>query len=104
MTLAKISLYLGTVGGLALLISFLLAVVHTPLLAAGRRTLTLPAGLGSSRAPAPAGAGVGTPGASSTTITFGPAGRGTAATGAGATAAAGRTTAGSIGHAFTWIA
>ena len=104
MTLAKISLYLGTIGGLALVISFLLAVVHTTLLAAGRRTLTIPAGIGPARTAAPAGAGAGTSAANATTITFGPAGRGTAATGAGTAEAAARTTAGSIGHAFTWIA
>ena len=101
MGLAKISLYLGTVGGLALLFSFLLAVAHTTLLAAGRRTLTVPAALNPARTPATAG---GPSSAATTTITFGPSGRGTASTGGQSTPAAARTTAGAIGHAFTWLA
>ena len=96
MGLAKVSLYLGTVGGLSLLIGFLLAVVHTTLLAAGRRQLTIATPLTTATA--------GGPGTATATITFGPSGRGTAAsTGTGSPAAA-STTAGSIGHAFTWIA
>ena len=42
--------------------------------------------------------------ATGATITFGPSGRGTAASGAQGTPAAARTTPGSIGHAFTWVA
>jgi cytochrome c-type biogenesis protein CcsB len=95
--LARISLYLGTVGGLSLLFAFLLATIHTSLLALGRRSVTLAPSL----TPAPAGAAT----ASGTaTITFGPSGKGTAASTAAGTPATGSTTPGSIGHAFTWVA
>ena len=96
MGLAKISLYLGTVGGLSLLIGFILAVVHTTLLAAGRRTIALP----SAMTPATAGAGTS---AATATITFGPSGRGTAASTGASSPSAAATLPGSIGHAFTWV-
>ncbi|MFN8621274.1 MAG: c-type cytochrome biogenesis protein CcsB [Chloroflexota bacterium] len=101
MGLAKISLYLGTVGGLSLLFAFLLSVVHTSLLALGRRSVSIPSPM------TPAAAGAGGPAApSGATITFGPSGRGSAAsaTTAAAGPSAASTTPGSIGHAFTWIA
>lgn len=79
MGLAKLSLYLSTIGGLSLLFAFLLSVVHTTLVAGARR----PAAGGL----AAAGAGSGGDAA----VTFG--GPSTATT-----------TAGSIAHAFTWIA
>lgn len=97
--MATISIYLGVVGGLALLIGFVLAIVHTTLLAAGRRTLTV-----SSPGLSPATAAGPTTTHGGATITFGPAGRGTAATHGGVSPAAASTIPGSIGHAFTWVA
>jgi cytochrome c-type biogenesis protein CcsB len=95
MTLAKVSLYLSTIGGLSLLIAFLLAVAHTTLLALGRRPVAVRRGL----APSAAGAGAR---AGTTTITFGPQGHGSAARVDDPSARG--TTAGSIGHGFTWAA
>jgi cytochrome c-type biogenesis protein CcsB len=99
--MATVSLYLGVVGGIALLLAFALGIVHTTLLAAGRRSVRLAA---PSLAPAPATAGAPGPSVPATTITFGPSGKGTAATTTDSTLASARTTPGAISHAFTWVA
>ncbi len=96
MGLAKISLYLGTVGGVSLLIAFLLAVIHTTLLASGRRRVNVAPSL----VPAAAGASA----SGTVSISYGPSGRATAVHAASGSPAAAATTPGSIGHAFTWIA
>jgi hypothetical protein len=78
MGLAKLSLYLSTIGGLSLLFAFLLSVVHTTLIALARR-------------PASGLATAGATATGSVTSPFdGPSSAGT--------------TAGAIAHAFTWIA
>jgi cytochrome c-type biogenesis protein CcsB len=101
MTLARVSLYLSTIGGLALLFAFVLAVVHTTRLAVGRRSLALGRTLGAASTLAPAAAGPGASGGA--TITYGPSGRDSAAEASGTLSAAG-TVPGSIGNAFTWVA
>jgi cytochrome c-type biogenesis protein CcsB len=81
MTLAKLSYYAFDVGTIALAIAFVLFVVHTTLLASGRRRVFSAAG---------AGAGAG-------------GGGGTVAVGT-SDQSDGSGTAGSIGQAFTWLA
>jgi cytochrome c-type biogenesis protein CcsB len=85
MTLAKLSVYLFSVGAISLAFAFVLDVVHTTRLAAGRRV----AGVSLSRPLA--GALAGTSSVSTTLTVSG--GRSSTPT-----------TAGSIGHAFTWVA
>src|SRR5678815_5884889 len=80
MTLAKLSYYAFDVGTIALGIAFVLFVVHTTLLAMGRR---------STLATATAGAG----GTGTTTVTTSTSG-----------GYEDRGTAGSIAQAFTWLA
>src|SRR5262245_53190005 len=82
MTLAKLSYYAFDVATVCLAIAFILFVVHTTLLAFGRRA-TL----------APVAAGGGAGGRSAGTITVA-----TTASGNGQTG-----TAGSIGQAFVWV-
>jgi cytochrome c-type biogenesis protein CcsB len=93
MTLAKVSLYLFSIGAIGLVIAFVLDVVHTTVLAVGRRRapVTAPSPL----MPAAAGA------ASSLSAS----GIGGAAGGSGGSLPYHTsTTAGSVGHAFTWVA
>ena len=75
MGLAKLSLYLSTIGGLSLLFAFLLSVVHTTSVALVRRPTRLAAA-----------------GPSGGTVDL------------ATEPSAGTTTAGAIAHAFTWIA
>ncbi len=88
MTLAKFSLYLFTIGAIGLVLAFVLDVVHTTQLAVGRRRATLPAQGGL----VPAGA-AGGPSVS----------MGSADGASGPLPYQTQTTAGSLGHAFTWL-
>jgi cytochrome c-type biogenesis protein CcsB len=78
MTLAKLSYYAFDVGTIALTISFVLFIVHTTLLAMGRRQVLASAGAG-------AGAGTGSGG----TVT--------------STSSSGADASGSIAQAFVWL-
>jgi cytochrome c-type biogenesis protein CcsB len=91
MTLAKLSLYLTTIGSIGLLVAFVLDVVHTTRLAVGRRAV----GVSLGRPMAGAGAG-----SSTATIGLGAGSRTTEQPLPYSTP----TTAGSIGHGFTWLA
>jgi cytochrome c-type biogenesis protein CcsB len=82
-TLARVSLYLFSIGAITLLIAFVLDVVHTTLLAVGRRSATVAIGRQL--------AGATTAGTVTATATV-------------AVPGSQATTAGSIGHAFTWVA
>jgi cytochrome c-type biogenesis protein CcsB len=87
MTLAQISLYLFSIGAIGLVIAFVLSVVHTTLLAVGRR-----------RAPVPVASNLVPAGATGTsTVSVGDGG------GGGPMSYQTQTTAGSLGHAFTWL-
>src|SRR6188472_1608558 len=88
MTLAKFSLYLFTIGAIGLVLAFVLDVVHTTQLAVGRRRATLPAHGGL----VPAGA-AGGPSVS----------MGSSDGASGPLPYQTQTTAGSLGHAFTWL-
>jgi len=87
MTLAKVSLYLFSIGAIGLVVAFMLDVVHTTQLAVGRRRATVPASVGL----APAGAA----GGSSVSVS--------GQDGGGSLPYQTQTTAGSLGHAFTWL-
>ena len=64
MTLAKVSLYLFSIGAIGLVVAFVLDVVHTTQLAVGRRRATLPAPGGL----VPAGAGGGPSGSGAASL------------------------------------
>lgn len=83
--MASVSIYLFALGGVSLAIAFLLDIVHTTLLAAGRRSVSMPT---TSIAGASGGAA---------TLTLGGE-RG------GSLSYRTTTTPGSIAHAFTWLA
>ena len=81
--MASLSIYLFVLGGVALFVAFMLDVIHTTSLAVGRRTVATAA----------------LPGGGQTQ-----AGTVTVSTGSGPLSYRTDTQAGSIGHAFTWIA
>jgi cytochrome c-type biogenesis protein CcsB len=89
--MASLSIYLFVLGGVALFLAFVLDVVHTTVLAVGRRDI---------RVVAPALAGVGAGASASGTATASMSG----SQGSGSLSYRTDTRAGSIGHAFTWIA
>jgi hypothetical protein len=84
--MASLSIYLFVLGGVALCLAFVLDVMHTSVLAAGRREVRL-------ATPALAGAGV--PGGAAA-VTGGPP--------TGSRSYRSETRAGSIAHGFTWLA
>jgi cytochrome c-type biogenesis protein CcsB len=91
MTLAKLSYYLIDVGSVTLAIGFILLVIHTSLLAAGRRAVLAPAG---------ATRGVAGMSAGTSTLALG-SGGGRPMLGRLATLGDG-TAAGGVGQAFVW--
>ncbi len=96
MTLAKVSLYLFSIGAIGLVVAFVLDIVHTTLLAVGRRRAPVTAV--SPMMPAGAGAG-GTMSMGGGDGSSGPGG-----SPGGSLPYTTTTTAGSLGHAFTWVA
>lgn len=88
--MASLSIYLLTLGGVSLFVAFILAVMHTTVLAVGRRDVRVVA-------PALAGAGAGGPGGITTASP--PSDQAL-----GPLSYRSDTRAGSIGHAFTWVA
>ena len=95
MTLAKVSLYLFSIGAIGLVVAFVLDVVHTTLLAVGRRRAPVAASGGLMATPGglvPAAVG-----GSATVSVSGTGGEG------GSLPYQTQTTAGSLGHAFTWL-
>ncbi len=92
MTLAKVSLYLFSIGAIGLVIAFVLDVVHTTQLAVGRRRPTVPAPTGL----VPAGAAQ-----ARASVQRRRVGMRTAAV--DSLPYQTPTTAGSLGHAFTWL-
>lgn len=89
--MASLSIYLFALGGVALFLAFVLGVMHTTVLAVGRRDLRVVT-------PMLAGAGAGATG-SLVQATASPGGRDP-----GSLSYRTDTRAGSIGHAFTWLA
>ncbi len=87
MTLAKVSLYLFSIGAIGLVVAFVLDIVHTTLLAVGRRRATVPASGGLVPAGAAGGSSVSVAGTD----------------GGGSLPYQTQTMAGSLGHAFTWL-
>ena len=87
--MASLSIYLFALGGVALFLAFILDVIHTTVLAVGRREV---------RVASPAFAGAG---ASGSGVAMASLGGGTAS---GPLSYRTETRAGSIGHAFTWLA
>ncbi len=86
--MASISIYLFVLGGVALALAFVLDVIHTTVLAAGRREVRL-------ATPMLAGAGASPSGVSAAALGGPPSGSLSYRT---------ETRAGSIAHAFTWLA
>jgi cytochrome c-type biogenesis protein CcsB len=100
--MANLSNYLFALGGIALVVAFVLGIVHTTVLAVGRRSVRLPA-------PTLAGAGASGSGvaiASGVATLSGRAGGSgdVSAQAAGPLSYRAQTHAGAIGHAFTWLA
>ena len=87
--MASLSIYLFALGGVALFLAFILDVIHTTVLAVGRREVRV-------ATPALAGAVASASGVATASLGGGP--------GSGSLSYRTETRAGSIGHAFTWIA
>jgi len=89
--MASLSIYLFVLGGVTLSLAFVLDVMHTTALAVGRRDMRMVA-------PALAGVGAAGSGVGAATLSSGRAAAG------GPLSYRTETRAGSIGHAFTWVA
>jgi cytochrome c-type biogenesis protein CcsB len=87
--MASLSIYLFALGGVALFVAFILDVMHTTVLAVGRRDVRVVA-------PALAGAGAGASGVATAALSGGQT--------TGSLSYRTETRAGAIGHGFTWLA